>query len=88
MNIELLQDHWVNGRKFTTGTILDLPEPCARNLIEAGAAQAPDLPAPPRLRADLPAPSTVQQAGPHRRRLRQAEGDTPTETQPQTPDTN
>ncbi|MCZ7636769.1 MAG: hypothetical protein M5U12_12470 [Verrucomicrobia bacterium] len=40
MNIELLQDHWVNGRKFAPGTILDLPEPAARNLIEAGAAQA------------------------------------------------
>lgn len=80
MNIELLQDHWVNGRKFAPGTILDLPEPAARNLIEAGAAQAPDLPPPTRPRADLPTPNTAQQAGPHRRRLRQADPEPPTAT--------
>ncbi|HNU51082.1 MAG TPA: hypothetical protein PKJ98_09330 [Verrucomicrobiota bacterium] len=42
MNIQLLQEHWVNGRKFAPGTVLDLPEPCARNLIEADAAREPD----------------------------------------------
>lgn len=73
MNIELLQDHWVNGRKFTPGTILDLPEPAARNLIEAGAALAPDLQTPPRS---------------HRRRPRQADAETPSDTRPETPDSN
>lgn len=42
MTIQLLQEHWVNGRKFAPGTVLDLPEPCARNLIEADAAREPD----------------------------------------------
>ncbi len=42
MNVELLQDHWVNGRQFAPGTVLDLPEPCARNLIDTGAAREAD----------------------------------------------
>ena len=40
MNVELLQPHWVNGRVFAPGTVLDLPEACARNLIEWDAARA------------------------------------------------
>ena len=41
MTLELLHDHWVNGQKFAPGTVLDLPEPSARNLIAAGAAREP-----------------------------------------------
>ena len=39
MQIELLKDHWTNGRKFGAGTVLSLPESVARNLIDWGAAQ-------------------------------------------------
>ena len=39
MQIELLRDHWTNGRKFGAGTVLTLPESVARNLIDWGAAQ-------------------------------------------------
>ena len=42
MNVELLQPHWVNGRVFAPGTVLDLPEACAGNLIASGAARMLD----------------------------------------------
>ena len=42
MNVELLSTHWVNGRVFAAGTVLDLPEACARNLIEWDAARVLD----------------------------------------------
>ena len=40
--VELLHEHWVNGQRFTPGTVLSLPATCASNLIEAGAAKARD----------------------------------------------
>ena len=46
MNLELLALHWVNGRSYPPGTVLDLPEPAARNLIEWGVAQDPEPPTP------------------------------------------
>lgn len=40
--VELVRDHWLNGQRFTPGTVLNLPTACASNLIEAGAAKVRD----------------------------------------------
>ena len=40
--VELVREHWVNGQRFTPGTVLCLPATCASNLIEAGAAKVRD----------------------------------------------
>ena len=37
--VELLREHFVNGRRFEPGTILTLPAACALNLIQDGAAK-------------------------------------------------
>ena len=44
--VELLREHFVNGRRFEPGIILTLPAACALNLIQAGAAK-PTTPEPP-----------------------------------------
>lgn len=40
--VELIRDHWLNGQRFTPGTVLNLPATCASNLIESGAAKVRD----------------------------------------------
>jgi hypothetical protein len=40
--VELVREHWVNGQRFSPGTVLCLPATCASNLIEAGAAKVRD----------------------------------------------
>jgi hypothetical protein len=44
--VELIRDHWLNGQRFTPGTVLNLPATCASNLIEAGVAKARDTQPP------------------------------------------
>ena len=44
--VELTREHWVNGQRFTPGTVLCLPATCASNLIEAGAAKVRDTEPP------------------------------------------
>jgi hypothetical protein len=38
-NVRLTRPHWVNGRSFDAGTVLSLPELCARNLVQNHAAK-------------------------------------------------
>jgi hypothetical protein len=42
LHVELLRDHYVNGQRFTPGTVLCLPASCASNLVEADAAKIHD----------------------------------------------
>ncbi len=42
MHIELLKPHTHGGARFAPGDLLDLDEPAARWLIEAGVAKATD----------------------------------------------
>ena len=37
--VELLREHFVNGRRFKPSTVLTLPAACALNLIQDGAAK-------------------------------------------------
>ena len=39
MKLQLLTEHWVNGRSYPPGTVLDLPEPAARPLLANGVAR-------------------------------------------------
>lgn len=38
--VELIREHWVNGRLYGPGTVLCLAASCTVNLIEAGAARS------------------------------------------------
>lgn len=37
-NLRLTRTHWVNGQAFQAGTVLILPELCARNLVQSQGA--------------------------------------------------
>lgn len=39
MNVRLLRLHYVNGQVFSPGTVLNLPEDSARNLVANGGGE-------------------------------------------------